>query len=256
MRTTLRDLLTLASGAAAAAVLLAAGLATAPDAAAVLHGSVSSLQGLAGFAAAAAGLALALWWSLGLLLAVLAAGLAKAGHAAAAAAAGALAPAFMKRLAAAALGLNLVSGLAAPAQASAPVGEGVGQVIALVQPAPGAGADLPQLPGSSLTADDSVSDTVGTGASPHWKPRIPPPGENLLIRPGRMDTAPAAVRATVRSGDSLWSLAAQQLGPLATDAEIAAQWPRWYERNRAVIGDRPELILPGQILEVPEIPGM
>jgi nucleoid-associated protein YgaU len=55
----------------------------------------------------------------------------------------------------------------------------------------------------------------------------------------------------VRRGDSLWSIAARHLGPGASDAEIAAQWPRWWHANRAVIGTDPDLILPGTRLIPP-----
>ena len=40
-------------------------------------------------------------------------------------------------------------------------------------------------------------------------------------------------------------MAAAQLGPLATDLEIAQLWPRWFQANRAVIGSDPNLLLPG-----------
>jgi nucleoid-associated protein YgaU len=55
----------------------------------------------------------------------------------------------------------------------------------------------------------------------------------------------------VRPGDSLWLLAAQRLGPHASDAQIAAEWPRWYAANRVVVGPDPDLIVPGQVLHVP-----
>jgi nucleoid-associated protein YgaU len=55
----------------------------------------------------------------------------------------------------------------------------------------------------------------------------------------------------VRSGDTLWSIAARHLGPDAPVAEIAAQWPRWFDANREVIGNDPDLILPGQQLRPP-----
>lgn len=263
MKHLLRDLLVLGAGIAASAVLLWAGLATLPDSVSLLQGSVSSLQGLAGFAAAAAGLLIALWWSLGLVLAVLSALLQKAGHAAAAAAAGALAPAFMKRLAAAAIGLNLVAGAGA-AQAADPLPANPGQSVSMLQN-PLDAAVHPQW-GPTLVLPERGLGPAGTGtvagnsaepsptdspANPQWKPRAQEVTPNVFIRPGRTD---ASGRAVVRSGDSLWSLAAEQLGPLATDAEIAAHWPRWYERNRDVIGADPDLILPGQIFAVPEVP--
>jgi hypothetical protein len=55
----------------------------------------------------------------------------------------------------------------------------------------------------------------------------------------------------VRPGDSLWSLAAAELGPTAGDAAVATRWPQWYAANRAVIGPDPDLILPGQVLRIP-----
>jgi nucleoid-associated protein YgaU len=59
------------------------------------------------------------------------------------------------------------------------------------------------------------------------------------------------VRVVVREGDSLWTLAARELGPTATNGAIAARWPDWYAANRQVIGDDPDLIFPGQVLRVP-----
>jgi nucleoid-associated protein YgaU len=58
----------------------------------------------------------------------------------------------------------------------------------------------------------------------------------------------------VRPGDSLWSIAAAGLGPLASDEEIAVSWPRWYSRNAPAIGPDPGLLLPGQVLRAPEPP--
>jgi hypothetical protein len=55
----------------------------------------------------------------------------------------------------------------------------------------------------------------------------------------------------VRPGDSLWSIAADRLGPRATDAQVAVAWPRWYAANADVIGPDPGLIRPGQHLRVP-----
>jgi nucleoid-associated protein YgaU len=63
--------------------------------------------------------------------------------------------------------------------------------------------------------------------------------------------AGGAVRVVVREGDSLWALAARELGGGATNEAIAARWPEWYAANRHVIGDDPDLILPGQVLRVP-----
>jgi len=57
---------------------------------------------------------------------------------------------------------------------------------------------------------------------------------------------------TVRRGDTLWALARRAIGPDATAAEIGDAWPRWYEANRSTIGADPDLLLPGQVLVVPQ----
>jgi resuscitation-promoting factor RpfA len=55
----------------------------------------------------------------------------------------------------------------------------------------------------------------------------------------------------VRRGDALWDIAARHLGVSATAADVAREWPRWYDANRAVIGDDPALIRPGELLVPP-----
>lgn len=79
--------------------------------------------------------------------------------------------------------------------------------------------------------------------------------------PAPDDTAPHAVPPApagtieVRAGDTLWGLAARTLGPDATDAAIAAEWPRWYAANAATIGPDPDILTPGQVLVVPTSDG-
>lgn len=58
----------------------------------------------------------------------------------------------------------------------------------------------------------------------------------------------------VHRGDSLWTIAARHLGPGATEAQIAAEWPQWWAANRDVIGPDPNLLLPGQRLQPPSGP--
>ncbi|WP_258933647.1 LysM peptidoglycan-binding domain-containing protein [Nesterenkonia pannonica] len=55
----------------------------------------------------------------------------------------------------------------------------------------------------------------------------------------------------VRPGDSLWTIAAEHLGQRAAPWEIAAEWPRWYEGNRDVIGQHPGRLRPGTVLRRP-----
>lgn len=60
-----------------------------------------------------------------------------------------------------------------------------------------------------------------------------------------------AQTATVRPGETLWNLAAAQLGSSATDWEIARQWPRWHRHNADRIGEDPRDLRPGMILRIP-----
>ncbi|WP_183098302.1 LysM peptidoglycan-binding domain-containing protein [Nocardioides pelophilus] len=69
-------------------------------------------------------------------------------------------------------------------------------------------------------------------------------------RSGR-DLGDSRDRVRVRPGDSLWSIAETRLGPRATVVELVDYWHRTYELNLAVIGPDPDLILPGQLLELP-----
>lgn len=70
--------------------------------------------------------------------------------------------------------------------------------------------------------------------------------------PDPAERAPAAPRTVVvRPGDCLWGIAAAHLPAGASDAEIAAAWPRLYAANRDVIGPDPDLIHPGQVLLIP-----
>jgi len=55
----------------------------------------------------------------------------------------------------------------------------------------------------------------------------------------------------VMPGDSLWLVARHRLGRMATIAEIAAEWPRWYAANRGVIGPNADVLRPDQVLTAP-----
>lgn len=65
------------------------------------------------------------------------------------------------------------------------------------------------------------------------------------------DSAPDSSHVVVHPGDSLWGIARHALGPAATEAQVAAVWPRWWAANRSVVGDHPDLIHPGDRLAAP-----
>lgn len=115
-------------------------------------------------------------------------------------------------------------------------------------------------PGPAQASDDGPASARGDGSEsldvplPGWTPRMPssesrPPGQIGLVSGAPADDLPESV--VVRRGDTLWDLAARSLGPGATSADIAEEWPRWYAANLATIGPDPDLLLPGQELGVP-----
>lgn len=55
----------------------------------------------------------------------------------------------------------------------------------------------------------------------------------------------------VRPGDSLWSIARDDLPPGAADADVVERWHAIYADNRLLIGPDPDLIEPGQHLRLP-----
>jgi nucleoid-associated protein YgaU len=61
---------------------------------------------------------------------------------------------------------------------------------------------------------------------------------------------PATDRVVVQAGDTLWGVAAEDLGRRATPRAITERWHHLYAVNRAVIGPDPDLILPGQVLRL------
>jgi len=103
---------------------------------------------------------------------------------------------------------------------------------------------LPGSPGATRDADRTA-----------YTPAVPaPPSAPRVLGPlGRGPRPGTSVEehVVVRRGDSLWHIAARYLGPHATSAEVAHEWPRWYAANRAVIGGDPDRIQPGQRLTPP-----
>ncbi len=63
--------------------------------------------------------------------------------------------------------------------------------------------------------------------------------------------AGAARTVVVEPGDTLWALARAELGADASDVEVARRCRAIHEANRSTIGADPDLIRPGQHLELP-----
>ncbi|WP_202874559.1 LysM peptidoglycan-binding domain-containing protein [Kribbella albertanoniae] len=108
-----------------------------------------------------------------------------------------------------------------------------------------AGAGVPQPRDSDVRPARQDAVPVVGGVQVPDRPEVGAATRYTDLRSGR------ASRVTVAAGDTLWDLAARELGVQATNQEIAARWPQWYAANRQLIGADPNLILPGQVLRVP-----
>jgi hypothetical protein len=227
-------------------------------------------EDLIGVGANAVGLTLVAWWVFSLLLAFIAAMFELQGSRRAASVTGRFAPAFMRRLALAALGLQLMTAPLANA-AAVPVNADPGPrqghaVSAAWTPSddvrnwadsnrPVADEPSPEALAPRTAESEKPAVLKANAPDPRWQPRAPVAEAGHLARSplrtvdGESAVSPRSV--AVVSGDSLWSIAGRHLGPLASDVDIALEWPRWYQVNRAVIGDNPNELIPGQILTPP-----
>lgn len=128
-----------------------------------------------------------------------------------------------------------------------------------LEPAAGRRVDAPSLAGPASRASETAPRATAPGPvrGPGYLPTAPPRVHDAE-RPRLLAPAPRAGHSThelvtVRRGDSLWSIASRHLGPGASDVQVAHEWPRWYTANRDVIGDDPDLLVPGQQLRPPEV---
>lgn len=159
-----------------------------------------------------------------------------------------LTPALAARVAALLLGSAVATGALPTTAVADTTGSGARTAVVATAPDPGFAPPGATSSGTAATAEP------GSGAAPDpgflpTRPvvrRIVAPA--VISPPGGL---PAPGGVVVHRGDTLWAIAARDLGPHATDAEVAARWPRWYAANRQVIGPDPDRILPGQVLVRP-----
>jgi len=233
MRRTIHDLVTMGLILGSGAVLIFAGTKIGSGSLWPPHSYQDALAVLS----IGAGAAVLSWLLLGLAAAAAGALLAKTGHLRLAALSAAASPAFLLRLAGAVVGLNL---LVIPVAHGSPT-------TATAAPPTATG------PASTAAVDPlwHQAHPAGEAVDPSWQPAPPAAAPGIVAKPlARHDLGnPRSV--TVTAGDSLWQLAAAELGPLATDVEIAERWPDWHAANRRTIGHDPSLIRPGQTLVVP-----
>lgn len=198
--------------------------------------------------------------------------------------AAAVVPQIARRSVAVALGIGLAAGGGGMAHASTPSPAPAATSSAAPLQSPSASPSSPSSSGSpspvpasptpsavqpSASATVPAGSTGPAGASgPGWRPTAPTvrpqTGPDLRQASGSTPGTPSPGWTPSRSsadrpsgevvvlrGDTLWSIAAAHLGAGASDAEIAAEWPRWYAANADLIGPDPNVIRPGQVLVPP-----
>jgi nucleoid-associated protein YgaU len=162
----------------------------------------------------------------------------------------ALAPGTARRIVSASLGLAIVG---APVAAALPADAGVASVLSAADRGDHAdqhvdlpAAPVPDRPAATLPAGWTPDRPVAT----HRRSAQEEAAARLVTGPSRAERR-VADEVVVRRGDSLWEIAARHLGPDASAADVAVEWPRWYQANGAVIGADPDLLIPGQRLVPP-----
>lgn len=138
-----------------------------------------------------------------------------------------------RRLVLVACGAAVLAGTTLPAHAAG--GEGPGQLAGLALP------------------DRAVAPPRLHHPAPHPAPRPAPQAPTT-----RTPAVPASAGTTtplrgeetyvVRAGDSLWSIAEVHR---RSTTPVERRWREIWQANRAVVGDDPDLILPGQALRLP-----
>ena len=101
---------------------------------------------------------------------------------------------------------------------------------------------------------------LGMWAAPRPQEASAEPLPPLVRLSDQPISAPASLAEAatyeVQRGDSLWRISTATLTDSGdsspTSADIARFWPRIFRANRLLIGDDPNLILPGQHLTIPE----
>jgi hypothetical protein len=224
------------------------------------RGQAPGFDDLLGAVAVAAGLGIVAWWIFAAIMALAVALLVRSGKRRAAHHAGRFSPAFMRRLATAAFSAQLLAAPMAHA-ADPPAGPAwtptqqtalQAQWAPTGNPQPDHSAQVPAPEQLSTRPAPELQPRLPM-AQPNWRPSPPVTDPGMLaaqpVRAGQ--GTPPGSDVTVLAGDTLWDIAAHQLGPTASDVEVALYWPRWYEANKAQIGENPHVLLPGQILKAP-----
>lgn len=154
-----------------------------------------------------------------------------------------LAPPLVRRLVATAVGVGALTAAGATAATASPAdAPSAAAPMVPAWPAAGTSAGLDGTDRADRAGGAAPLAAPGVGRSRDAPRASVPPGEPAVQHGSDV---------VVTSGDTLWDIAAAHLPRGAPPEAVAAQWPRWWSANRAVIGDDPDLIVPGQRLHEP-----
>jgi nucleoid-associated protein YgaU len=179
-------------------------------------------------------------------------------------------PAVVRRLVQAAIGLTVLAGplTAGSALASGPstttpatTSTTTTTTTSVDRPDSAANSALPPTPPGTAPQPLTLDRPAGAfvPSAPPLTVKRTPTGPAALVTgvPLRDAASPTDLSTggyVVHRGDTLWDIAARHLGPGATAVDISRDWPAWYDANRAVIGEDPSLIRPGELLFPPATP--
>lgn len=153
------------------------------------------------------------------------------------------------------LGVTVVAGPVlgtAPAHAATPESPETSYTLSVDRPMGGIALPDVDRPSSDVNASRGVPNIEqGTTLPSVDRPMSVDPVNRPPTRDVELHDENEQETYVVKRGDTLWDIAEARLPDGASAAEITQEWHRWYEENRDVIGDDPDLILPGQILKAP-----
>lgn len=159
-------------------------------------------------------------------------------------------PVLLRRTVEVALGAGLALGATGvpPAGADTPAGGAPGAVS----------LDWPST--SSAEASRPATGSVTSSAPPSSSVTRSAATDRAVTSGAASDSAATSSAASrpvvvVAPGDTLWHLAAHSLraagDPAPSAAAIAAAWPSWWAANRDAVGEDPDLLRPGTLLQAP-----
>ncbi len=224
--------------------------------------SAKDVEFALGLASGTIGLGVLLWLAVSMVLSVVSVVATQSGMPGVARATSSCSPRFMRSLVGLVLGASV---LAAPGAFADQAQQTVDvpspafvshslTIEATPSPSPTASAS-PTAPSSPTTPSVAAESSASKKPqSSHEKKEretmhgVPAQHLSSVMAAGQRQSTEGHREVTVTSGDSLWSIVARHLGPNASNTEIRAEWPKWYERNKDRIGQDPDLIIPGTVL--------